>query len=124
MTSRGVGNWSDSKSITTIKGKGKCCFGFNQLGQRGKNTEYKPKVLVLAHITASSFFIFPCWASDDYNNFAVPAHLTGATSEFSGKSEWVVDSSSELCGMQDACPSLPDSGWIATDLCRLDSTFR
>uniref|UniRef100_A0A8B9E5E2 Sortilin related receptor 1 n=1 Tax=Anser cygnoides TaxID=8845 RepID=A0A8B9E5E2_ANSCY len=46
VTSRGVGNWSDSKSITTIKGKGKCCLGFSQLGQHSKNTEYKPKVLV------------------------------------------------------------------------------
>uniref|UniRef100_A0A8C5JAQ0 Sortilin-related receptor n=1 Tax=Junco hyemalis TaxID=40217 RepID=A0A8C5JAQ0_JUNHY len=27
VTSRGVGNWSESKSITTVKGKGKCCLG-------------------------------------------------------------------------------------------------
>lgn len=53
MTSRGVGNWSDSKSITTVKGKGKSCLG--QLREGDKEAEYQPETAAAARATSLAF---------------------------------------------------------------------
>lgn len=55
MTSRGVGNWSDSKSITTVKGKGKC--GLGQLREGDQEAEHQPETAAASRDTSLAFIL-------------------------------------------------------------------
>lgn len=66
VTSRGVGNWSESKSITTVKGKGKCCCLGNRQGNKNQSISLKrqhpqpPPCPLFSPFTLSNSFAVKC----------------------------------------------------------------